>query len=260
MIKVNGKEIIFDKFPNNETLFKKQIDNIKENVLVTFKYEDDSDLIKLLLVKKEIDKFCPEFYCLEIMYMPYSRMDRDGGDMVFTLKYISEFINNLNFDSVVIYESHSNVCLDLINNGIDKYFTPMLLDGVKEKYDYILLPDAGSCERYQDMFNANIIYANKERDFNTGKILNLEIVGDIKEGSDVVIVDDLSSFGGTFLWAASKLKERGVNNIYLVIGHAEKSILQGKIPESDLIKRVYTTNSIIDKNQETDKIKIKEVV
>ena len=43
MIKVNGKEIIFDKFPNNETLFKKQIDNIKENVLVTFKYKEIRD-------------------------------------------------------------------------------------------------------------------------------------------------------------------------------------------------------------------------
>ena len=52
MIKINGNKVIFEQFPNKETLFKNNFKNLKESIVVLdFKYEEDSDIVKLMLVK-----------------------------------------------------------------------------------------------------------------------------------------------------------------------------------------------------------------
>jgi ribose-phosphate pyrophosphokinase len=257
MIRANGKVIEFEKFPNGETRVKK-IES-KEFNNITFKYEDDSDLIKLMFVRKMLNGPCQ----LNILYMPYSRMDRKNDEFAFTLKDVCKFIKDLKFDLIEVIEPHSDVCARLLKASRN-FITPSLLslnlDDIKP--DYILFPDQGARERYESMFlyfGKPIIHANKVRDFKTGRIESLEIAGEIEQGANVVIVDDLCSYGGTFILAAEKLKELGAGDITLIVGHAEESILKGKIPDSDLIQKVFTTNTIIDKSLETDKIKIMDV-
>lgn len=268
MIKVDGKVVVFEQFPNGETLFKNEfylMDRVG-SCIVEFKYENDSDLIKLMFVKKELD-LNGISSSLKILYMPYSRMDRKQSvGTSFTLKYVSEFINSLEFNMVVIVEPHSDISEKLINNSVSWLVTKeLLMEFLSEEIvpDYICFPDKGARSRYEsefEEFNLDIINCDKTRDFDTGKILDLKINSKIKQGSNIVICDDLSSYGGTFLWCAEKLKEKGAGDIYLIVGHAEESILEGKIPNSDLIKKVYTTNSIIDKKHETNKIKIRRVI
>ena len=65
---------------------------------------------------------------------------------------------------------------------------------------------------------------------------------------DYLIMDDICSKGGTFLYAAKALKEYGAADIYLYVTHCEKTILQGEMINSGLIKKIYTTNSIYRDN------------
>ena len=121
MIKVNGKEIEFTKFPNGETNMNHKsfpVTDLKPTNEVDFKYEEDGDLIKLMFVKKYLDtKQRHANYKLNIYYLPYSRMDRSEDGSPFTLKYVSKFINDLNFDEVVLIEPHSTVSPALILIG-----------------------------------------------------------------------------------------------------------------------------------------------
>ena len=64
-----------------------------------------------------------------------------------------------------------------------------------------------------------------------------------KEPFNVIIIDDLSSYGGTFVQASKKLKEIGANKVYLVVAHAEESVYKGEL--FDHIDKLYTTNSIL---------------
>ena len=57
-------------------------------------------------------------------------------------------------------------------------------------------------------------------------------------------MDDICSYGGTFHRAATALKEAGARKVYLYITHCENAIWRGKLPDSDLIEKVFTTNSI----------------
>ena len=113
-------------------------------------------------------------------------------------------------------------------------------------------PDEGACKRYSGMFNMPYAFGIKNRDWKTGDIKGLDVSGmtDSISGKKILIVDDISSKGGTFYYSAKKLKELGAKEIYLYISHCENTILEGDVLTSGLIERVFTTNSIFTKKDE----------
>lgn len=273
MIKINGTVVNDKTFPNGELQIDEsfiQNTNSIGGINIDFHFESNKDLMDLMLIVSYVYDQTDIKPILNMTYMPYSRMDRQKTGKAFlekprksafTLKYISDIINTLPLQKIVIFEPHSDVCCALLNNVEIKYPTIDLLRMAKgdNKYDkakdIIFYPDAGAQKRYTDLFKNPNVVGFKHRNWETGQIESLEVCGKLPEkGFNAYIVDDLCSFGGTFILAAEKLKELGANKIFLIVGHCENSILKGKIPESDLITTVYTTNSIF--TGKLDKIKV----
>ena len=273
MIKINSTIVNEKTFPNGEL----QIDekffqdlNLTQDIVIDFHFESNKDLTDLMLIVNYIYDLTNVKPILNMTYMPYSRMDRQKIDKyllgvsrksAFTLKYLCNIINSLPLQKIVIFEPHSDVCCALLNNVEIKYPTVDLLRIAKGDNDYdkekdiIFYPDAGAQKRYTDLLKAPNVVGFKHRNWETGQIESLEVCGKLPEkGFNAYIIDDLCSFGGTFILAAEKLKELGADKIFLIVGHCENSILKGKIPTSDLITTVYTTNSIF--TGELDKIKV----
>ena len=79
MISVNGNEVEISLFPNGELKlapikFSKEDTQI---VVITMKYENCQDLNTLMFVKSYLDDVYPELpTVLEMLYIPYERMDR----------------------------------------------------------------------------------------------------------------------------------------------------------------------------------------
>lgn len=256
MFKINSVEIPFKEFPNGETIFPYEIfkdilHSDKPNE-VLFKYENDSDLLKLIFIKKYIDSKVGknEIINLTITQMPYGRMDRIEGDSAFTLKYVTDLINDLKFDKVTVVEPHSNVTNALLNRSESVFVNFDLLSDVMKEVgfdineDFIMFPDLGASKRYSDMKLKNVIIGDKKRDFTTGKIegLNLNFNGD-GSGAKVIIVDDLSSYGGTFIHSSKALVKEGFDEVYLLVAHAENSIFKGEL--FSYVNKVFTTNSLL---------------
>lgn len=270
MLLLNRQEIKINKFPNNETYIN--LEDIKLNKeylsnVITLKFESNEDLFNLYLLKKELDTMNIGSISLDIPYFPYSRMDRPT-EKIFSLKYVCEFINDLKFSRIFITEPHSDVVTSLLNNVMVIDYLDILFDKLciieEENINdpYIVYPDDGAKKRYKKelaLSGYKTIIATKERDLVTGRIkkLTLDNVPQEKE-FDAIIIDDLCSKGGTFIITAEKLKEIGARNIYLIVTHCENTIFDGKILETDLIKKVYTTNSILSK--EHDKIFINDII
>ena len=115
----------------------------------------------------------------------------------------------------------------------------------------LFYPDTGSAKRYSDMLILPYACGIKHR-AKTGDIESLTVSdnGIDLQGKTILIVDDICSRGGTFLRSAKKLKELGVDKIYLYITHCENTILEGDLLTSGLIERVFTTDSIFRKSHE----------
>lgn len=265
MIKLNGVEIVFEVFPNGETKLDHESINKnaeKEN-RIKFKYEDDSDLIKLMFLKEYLNEHAYSMNHLLIYYMPYSRMDRVEGTSAFTLKYVSNFINSLNFDSVEVIEPHSNVTPALLNKVNSNYINNYLIDkvikeiGFNENVDSIMFPDNGASQRYKNMKFKNVLIGNKTRNFQSGEITGLEIIGGRHpEGKKVLICDDLSSYGGTFVKSSIELKKLGFEEVYLLVAHAENSIFKGELFSH--IDKLFTTDSILTEDNHWENQKFKD--
>ena len=65
------------------------------------------------------------------------------------------------------------------------------------------------------------------------------------EGKDILIVDDISVYGGTFKGLSKLLKQRNCGKLYLAVSHMTVQNL-GENPITNYFDKVFTTNSKFD--------------
>lgn len=254
MLILNGTKICTERFPNNETKVK-DFENaiIDGKNILELRFVSDEDLIALMFAKKRIDEL--DVSCeLFVWYMPYSRMDRKIEGDLFTLQYVTDFINWLNFERVVVMEPHSDKTMQMLERATAIYPVKDWLTEVQKEIgfsenDHIIFPDKGAAARYANSDYANICIMEKKRNPITGNIEDMHLKeGKVNPGSKCIIIDDLCSKGGTFAWAGSILKSLGASEVYLVVSHCEETIFRGKLlTEESPISRVYTSTSIMNK-------------
>ena len=261
MIKINGTIIIEPKqFPDGTLLLKFDKEQFDPRSAISYEwnYESDAELFTLICLRKHLAKY--PYHQLILPYIPNARQDRvKSNEDVFTLKYFCEVINSLNFNDVVVLDAHSNVSLALLDNVYQKDVMSYIDDAIQDIYSYngganasplvTFFPDEGAMKRYADMVGLPYAFGIKKRDWETGKIQGLDIQNkELIEGKDVLIIDDICSYGGTFYHSAKALKEAGAANIYLYVSHLEESVFKGDlwkaINEDGLISKIYTANPL----------------
>ena len=253
MIRVGNVEIKQNQFPDGTLLMKFDPNgdefDPRGNMVVEWYYESDAELFSLICVKRHLDRVYS--YSDVVLYMPYiphARMDRVKSDEdVFTLKYFCEVINSLKFKVVHVRDAHSNVSLALLENVVEEGVEWYVHNAIAtSKADALFFPDEGAMKRYSDHFTKPYAFGMKKRDWETGKILGLDIINEENiKGKNVLIVDDICSRGGTFFYAAKALKAAGAKSVSLYVTHLEKTVILGEMANTDgLVDHVYTTKSI----------------
>ena len=277
MIRVSGEIVKINKFPDGTPRINLDVENIKEDeydgkpcILIDWFYENNDEMFYLMLIKKHLERHLTNVdYYLFMPYIPNARMDRvKNDDEVFTLKYLCDFINSLNFSRVYVLDAHSDVSTALLNNCKNDNPRDYIKDAIRQISDDIVLyfPDAGAAKRYSDLFpEIMYCYGEKKRDWKSGKILGLDIRnnGIDLNGKTVLMIDDIIAYGGSLFYSANALKEAGVGKIYAYATHTENSILDRekgtliKSLENNTVERLFTTNSLFSGKH--DKITVLEV-
>ena len=263
MIKLENYVVEQNHFPDGTLLLKEKVwyDIQQNGARIKWLFESNEELLTLIFLTKHLRAHGVKNVSLYMPYVPNGRMDRvKNRDDVFTLKYFAEIINSLNFDYVKVLDPHSyvsealidNICVEKADTYIDKTLIDLIkMHGGKIRLTYFY-PDEGAMKRYSSASDAPYVFGIKKRNWETGKIEGLDVAGcvDKIKDSNILIVDDICSRGGTFYHSAKKLKELGANKIYLYVTHCENTILEGDLLTSGLIEKVYTTNSIFTKEHE----------
>jgi ribose-phosphate pyrophosphokinase len=261
MIKINGTIIIEPKqFPDGTLLLKfdKAQFDPRSTISYEWNYESDAELFTLICLRKHLAKY--PYHQLILPYIPNARQDRvKSNEDVFTLKYFCEMINSLNFNEVIVLDAHSNVSLALLDNVVQIDVMDYIDEAIQDIYSHngganasplvTFFPDEGAMKRYADTVGLRYAFGIKRRNWETGKIEGLDIQNkEAVVGKDVLIIDDICSYGGTFYHSAKALKEAGAANIYLYVSHLEESVFKGDlwkaINEEGLISKIYTANPL----------------
>lgn len=270
MVKANGYNI--SSFPDGTPLVKKDLHTqlSMDVVDIVWTFESMAELPMVIMIANDAKERGAPIQ-LFMPYVPNARMDRAYRDEdVFTLKWFANEINKCGFSRVVVFDVHSDVAPALIDRC--EVHTPIneICEIIKNTDpDVIYFPDAGAMKRYEDTVywalkhtgsDSRIIHGDKKREWETGKILGLDVVGEVKPGEKVLMIDDICSYGGTMFYSAKKLKELGAGDIDMYVSHCENSILDSErghlFDNPDLIHMVYTTDSIFTGHH--DKITVLE--
>lgn len=186
---------------------------------------------------------------LVLAYVPNARADRvfvTGN--AFPLQVTADFINNLGFTEVTVYDPHSQVSTELLNNVVVKNQLHCLLDTIppseRRRDTVICSPDKGALMKAYDIskyLDLDLVVANKVRDIDTGRIILTELENpEVVEGKAVIICDDICDGGGTFLPLAKRLKEAGAKSVSLYVTHG--IFAKGLEPFKGVIDKVYVHN------------------
>ena len=259
MIKVNNVKVEVGHFPDGTQSIKFPVEvlpvGLDYPISVFWFYDSDEELFTLACVMDWLHRHYNNrnIIGLNMPYVPNARMDRiKNANENFSLKVFANFINSLGFDSIQTFNVHSNVSEALIDHmyviqpdwDVERcinLFNP----------DVIFFPDEGACKRYSDLRSMKesglpVAFGIKKRDWKSGKILGLDVISDTDlTGKKVLIVDDICSAGGTFKFSAIKLKELGATDVALYVSHCEDNIQNGDLLKTDLISKIYTTDSIL---------------
>lgn len=257
MIHVNGKLIEQHHFGAGELNIK--LEPIEGNVDIAWNYEYDGELFTIACIRHYYtNKHC----FLTMPYLPHARQDRvKNPEDVFTLQTFASFINGLAFEKVRVLDAHSNVGIALIHrceNMSPREHIQRVIDklGYNKYCLCLFFPDEGAQKRYGEMFpEYRQAFGIKKRNWETKKIEGYMIVGQEHiTNSHVLIIDDICSYGNTFIKAAEAVNEAGAEGISLYITHCEECINKGNVFTSNLFDNVFTTDSLIRSDECEDKL------
>lgn len=131
--------------------------------------------------------------------------------------------------------------------SVDIYFK-MNGGGSKEDNLILLSSDAGGfkplmklCDKIR--WKGETESASKSRSYVNGESKLIQKI-DRQDfgGKDILIVDDICVYGGTFKGLAKLLRERNCGKLYLAVSHMTVENL-GEDPVTDYFDKVFTTNS-----------------
>lgn len=226
-------------------------DNNEESLVYPINtYED-------LFLLKSIKDANPNLKEITIPCMFQQQHDRRfNQNESFELKLVCDFINSCNFEKIKVFHPHSDVTSALLNNveiTDNNYFIREVLqnlvnNGNKNLEDNLILmsSDAGGFKPLMKLckqlnWQGETYSASKAREKD--KLIQIVDRTDFG-GKDILIIDDICVYGGTFIGLAKLLNGRNIGNLYLAVSHIT---VKDPNPEIfNLFQKVFTTNSKYD--------------
>lgn len=218
----------------------------------TFPPVDSNYLQTLMMVS-----YCKSSGAAEVIpvipYMGYARQDRSflDGEVV-TMSLIAKLFDCFGIKDLVTIDIHSLKALSYFQSNIVNLTSiPLLaryaLSNLELKNAVVVSPDQGGSDRvklFADIIKSPSLCMRKIRDRNTGQITIYDDLDLDVAGSDIIILDDMISSGGTIMKAIEILKKNKSGRIIVMCVHAlsDESALD-KLRKTGIFDLI-STNSI----------------
>jgi ribose-phosphate pyrophosphokinase len=153
-------------------------------------------------------------------------------------------------DRVVTMDLHAPQIQGFFHRPVDNlYALPILVKCIREKglEDIIIVsPDVGfakQARRFASHLDISMAIADKERHGHNEKAVILQVIGDVK-GKTAVVVDDFTISGGTLVDVSVKLMEQGAKEVYAAVTHGV--LTRGSVERIDKspIKQLIITDTV----------------
>jgi ribose-phosphate pyrophosphokinase len=220
LLNIGPGNIEVSEFNDGETMVRID-ENIRGHDVFIFQstFPPARNLIELLVMLDAARRASARRVTAVVPYFGYARQDRkDQPRVPITAKLVANLIAVAGADRVLTMDLHSPQIQGFFDIPFDHlYAAPVLMDYLKTKKLVNLVvvsPDIGSIKMaraFAKRLGAGLALIDKRRPRpDVSEVVN--VIGEV-DGSDVVILDDLISTGGTIVTAAEVLKQNGARRI-----------------------------------------------
>lgn len=187
---------------------------------------------------------------------------RFNNNESYGLKLVCKFLNSMKA-RFEIFHPHNPEVVEALLENVEIVDNSSFIKTVihENKLDNVVLmsSDAGGFKPLIKLCNkigwkGETFSASKSRKYENNKSTLIQEVNKVDfEGKDILIVDDICVYGGTFKGLSKLLKERNCGKLYLAVSHITVQNL-GQDPVTNYFDRVFTTNSKFSSYSENVKI------
>lgn len=176
-------------------------------------------------------------------YLPYARQDRVcyPGEAL-SIRVLTDLINSQNYDSVEIWDVHSDVSLALLDR-YEHVPASAFMHAIDTSNVVMVAPDHGAIKRATlcaKAANVPLVLADKVRDPNDGKITGTTVASEHIGDKDFLMIDDIADGGRTFIELAKVLRPLTNGKVMLYVTHGIFS--QDFYVFKDIIDHIYVAN------------------
>lgn len=258
------KKMIFPDGQPHLVIEPESLTNTPTEVKIISRVSNPADLLLVLFAKNALEYLGVQQINLTISYLMAARMDRvmNPGEP-FSLKVVTQLINQAGFNRVDIFDPHSEVSTALIDRSYSIPNHAFVKDciqthlGTEQDY-WIISPDGGALKKIHKV--AEYLHAPrvgecmKTRNIKTGKLSGFKSMEDDFNNLPCFIVDDICDGGGTFSGVGELLRQKNAGQVILIVSHGIFS--KGySIPHID---HIYTTNSF--REIQAPEIQVKQIM
>lgn len=238
-------------FPDGETYVKIE-ENIRGRdvfIIQPTSPPTNQHLMELLIMVDAARRASADRITAVIPFFGYARQDRkDQPRVPITAKLVANLLHAAGVSRVLTMDLHAQQVQGFFDIPVDHlYSMPVLIKYLRTRLTrqtVVVSPDVGGLKMasaYSQALGTNLAIVAKQRKSAT-ETTALYVIGEV-EGSDVLLVDDITETAGTLTSAATILKKHGALEIYAGVAHAV--LVDVAIPrlQNSQIKELITTNS-----------------
>src|SRR5437764_12793802 len=186
-----------------------------------------------------------------IPYFSYAKGDKkDEPRVSIRGRVCADAIEAAGADRVVTMDLHAPQIQGFFHLPVDNLDAlPVVVDGILSKglEDIIVVsPDVGftkQARRYTSLLGTSMAIADKERIAHDEKASILQIIGNVK-GKTAVVVDDFTISGGTLARVSETLIEQGAKAVYAVVTHGVLTAGSVERIDKSPIKQLLITDTV----------------
>src|SRR3989344_5893069 len=243
------------RFDNSEVRVRINEDVSRETCIVLGSSSNPTDthLMELFFFADALARGEAEKVIAVMPYFGYARQNiqhRTGENI--SVNVVIRILETVGFDEVATFELHDEAiagvfitpfthlsAFSLLSEECKKYFVEKEVD---ENSIMIASPDQGGVERARS-FGKDFFEKDRDQDHKHVSTA-VDLYGDVS-GKTVILVDDVTTSGGTFINAANLCKERGATGIIAAVTHHDFGPGTGQRIQDSIIEAFFTTNTIV---------------
>ena len=236
------------------TLFVRVLENVRGRhiyLVQSTAFPANDNFMELLFWVDAFRRASAESVTVLMPYFSYAKGDKkDEPRVSIRARVCADAIEAAGADRVVTLDLHAPQIQGFFKVPVDDLYALPVLGGAVQKLELpdlvVVSPDAGfvkKARQYASFLGASLAIGDKERKDHGENAEVLELIGDVR-GKTALLVDDVLLSGGTLVEMAAKLLEAGAREVYAAVTHGAISERSLERLTGSPIRKLFITDSV----------------